>query len=501
MITDTLMMTDKMTRFSLFLVVLCSALGWQASFASTASTMITVGQTTVMPLTDIVAIGLPVLCFETVDGELPTCDYVSAPAGSMGATITNATKVPGRLVVYQRIDGLDSVMYDSGDYEKDISGMTIKLRGNTSAYDAKKPYKIKLQKKADLLMRGNEATFKDKEWLLLKDDYMTTIVGFKVNELVGMVWTPGHRHVNVVINGDYRGPYLLCESVKRNTDCRLDVDKSGFIFEFDPYWWNEDVYVSSGSSPSYNYTFKYPDPDDILPEQLDYMQTLVRNYEKSVKNGSYTSIIDVESFAKWCLVHDIAGTQDAGGANLYYSKYDTTDQTPIVMPVTWDFDMAERTNSAWSLSHTSHMTTLFNSSNRAFVREYVNAWVKIRSSLVSDVNTFIRGFGNSDEGSAFQASMDLHKLVYGNSVSVSGFVAWHAGWFISRQPWLDGAIMPMNPLGDVNVDSKVDVGDVTALIDLILTSATNYSWAADLNNDDMLDVSDVTTLIQMILDH
>ena len=490
-----------MKRFSIFLVAFSSLLGWQSLSAGTASTMVTVGDTTVMALTDMISIGLPVLCFETVDGELPTCDYVSAPAGCMGAAITNATKVPGRLVIYQRLDGIDSIMYDSGVYEKDVSGMTIRLRGNTSAYDVKKPYKIKLQKKSDLLFRGDDATFKDKDWLLLKDDYMTTILGLKVNELVGMVWTPQHRFVNVVINGDYRGPYLLCESVKRNTACRLNVDKSGFIFEYDPYWWNEDVYVSSSSSPSYNYTFKYPDPDDILPEQLDYMQSLVKDYENSLKKGTYPAMIDVASFAKWCLVHDITGTQDAGGANLYYTKYDTTAQTPIVMPVTWDFDMSERTTSAWSQSHVTHMTKLFNSTNRAFVREFVNAWVKVRNTLVNDVRGFIKAFAESPDGIALQASMNLHKLVYGNTVSISAFVAWHNGWYIARKPWLDSAIMPMNPLGDVNVDAHVDVADVTALIDLILNSSTTYSWAADLNDDGVLDVSDVTSLIQMILDN
>jgi hypothetical protein len=126
------------------------------------------------------------------------------------------------------------------------------------------------------------------------DDYMTTIAGFKVSELVGMVWTPRHHFVNVVINGAYRGPYLLCESVKRNPDCRLNVDKwCGFIFECDPYWWNEDVYVTSDRHPSYNYTFKYPDSEDITQEQLDYMQTLVKAYEASLKSTNYPDFIDV----------------------------------------------------------------------------------------------------------------------------------------------------------------------------------------------------------------
>jgi hypothetical protein len=126
------------------------------------------------------------MCFGTVDGEEPTCDYVSVPEGCMGKTITNATKVPGRLVIYQFIDGVDSVVYDSGDFLKNISGMTIKIRGNTSAYDEKKPYIIKLQKKKDLLLRSNDSIYKYKELVLLKDGYMLARADFKVNEMLGM---------------------------------------------------------------------------------------------------------------------------------------------------------------------------------------------------------------------------------------------------------------------------------------------------------------------------
>ena len=145
-----------------------------------------------MSLSGIIAKGLPVLVVETVDHEEPTCDYVSAPAGCMGQTIRNATKVPGRLVMYQRIVGVDSVTYDSGDYVKDVSGMTIKIRGNTSAYHDKKPYKIKLQKKKDLLLRGNEDVYEDKEWLLIRDQFLLTTAGFIVSDLLGMPWTPEH---------------------------------------------------------------------------------------------------------------------------------------------------------------------------------------------------------------------------------------------------------------------------------------------------------------------
>ena len=494
-----------MKRISI-VIALLSGLLFQTGLAlaadNTSTIIINVGDSTQMTLKSIISKGLPVMCFETVDGEEPTCDYVSAPSGSMGASIANATKVPGRLVVYNKISGKDSLIYDSGDYEKDVSGMTIKIRGNTSAYDDKKPYKIKLQKKFDLLFGGNDSIYKDKEWLLLRDDYLTTTVGFMVNEMVGMPWTPRHHFVNVIINGNYRGAYLLSESVKRNPDCRLDVDKHcGYIFEYDPYWWNEDVYVKSSRHPSYNYTFKYPDSDDITEEQLAYMQTLIPPYETSLKNGTYTDYIDVRSFAGWCLVHDLMATKDAGGTNMYYTKYDTTAESKIVMPLTWDFDMAYRMPSAWSASHTEHFNKLFNSTNRAMTGEFAALWREIRGTFLENAKATMLAFNSSSEGMGLAMSASLDRLVYGRTISVYSRVISFNNWITTRYEWIDNAIMTMNPIGDVNVDAQVNIADVTELINLILTHDTAHDYAADVNEDGSVNIGDVTTLINMLLAH
>ena len=80
---------------------------------------------------------------------------------------------------------------------------------------------------------------------MLRYDGLNTLVGLKVNELIEMQWTPQYCFVNLMINGDYRGIYILTESVKRDIDCRLNVDKTGYIIEYDAYWWNEDVYFES----------------------------------------------------------------------------------------------------------------------------------------------------------------------------------------------------------------------------------------------------------------
>ena len=73
-----------MKRTSIIIALLCGLLTLPGVVLAdnTSSVIINVGDTTQMTLKDIIARELPVLCFETVDGEEPTCDYVSAPSGS-----------------------------------------------------------------------------------------------------------------------------------------------------------------------------------------------------------------------------------------------------------------------------------------------------------------------------------------------------------------------------------------------------------------------------------
>jgi len=254
-------------------------------------------------LQQIYDINLTVLEIETVNGEMPVYEGATPPDG---------------------VKGYAKVLYDSEDYLEDVSGMTIRIRGNTTAWAKKKPYKIKLQKKADLLLRGDDAKYSDKDWLLILDESLSAKTGFKLNELCGMQWTPAYEYVNLILNGEYKGLYMLCESVKRNSRCRLNVDKTGFIFEFDAYWWNESVYVESTlKRHPMNYTFKYPDENDFTEETRSYFTEMIHQVESSIKDGTYADYIDVNSFVTWLLAQDILGNMDAGGSNFYLSKFDS----------------------------------------------------------------------------------------------------------------------------------------------------------------------------------
>ena len=59
----------------------------------------------------------------------------------------------------------------------------------------------------------------------------------------------------------------------------------------------------------------------------------------------------------------------------------------------------------------------------------------------------------------------------------------------------------IRPLGDTDGDGLVSIGDVTVLIDLLLTSPGNdiYFGASDVNGDGMVNITDVTELIDILL--
>ena len=388
-------------------------------------------------------IGLPVVVVETIDAEEPTCEYLTPDEGFPGYSIRNETKVPGRVQV---IKG-DSTIYDSGNYEEDISGMTIKIRGNGHAFLQKKPFKIKLQKKADMI--GNNNHYKDKNWVLLKDENpsINLMVGLKVNELVGLQWTPRFRYVNLVFNGDYRGVYMLCESVKRNNNCRLNVSDSGFIFEYDPYWWKENLWFKSNMSER-KYTFKYPDEDNVTEEQLQYLIDYMTKVDLSLYDGKYNQYIDLESFATWVLAHDILGTYDASGSNIFITKYDDGDSTKLMMANMWDFDSIEQTPDKFSMVHINtggfYPYPLFHSQNKAFTKTYIARWKEVKTKVFEEMEKLLNDFASSELSTALESSRSLDfKRWETTGPTVAENIESNKIWFSDRKIWLENAISEM----------------------------------------------------------
>lgn len=387
---------------------------------------------------------IPTVQVMTVNEEIPTCDLVTAPEGCMGQSINNATKIGARMTIVKN----DEILYDSGDYEEDINGITIKIRGNSSAWKDKRGYKIKLQQATDLLLRGRVDTYRDKDWLLINDEkgMLNTMIGLKVNELIGMPWTPRFQFVNLTMNGLSQGLYLLIESVKRNKRCRIDVSDTGYIIEFDPYWWNEDVWFETLMTMTNDakFTFKYPNADGIQPAQIDYIRDYVNAFDDGLVNKNhFAEYIDTVSFASWLLAQDILGNYDAHGSNVYMTKYDDTPNSKLMMGCLWDFDAIMMTPDAWSNSHrlTYLARLISNSTDRSFANAYRQRWEEIKDTLFITLKEYLEAFAASEEGQAFDRAITADNKLWGRRYpNLRQLTDEALAWFEKRTLWLETAI-------------------------------------------------------------
>ena len=103
--------------------------------------------------------------------------------------------------------------------------MTIKGRGNSTWFSNKRPYSLKLSAESDLLGMGQAS-----KWVLLANSQDPTNLNNKlVMDLASRVssqWAPECQWVDLYLNGQYNGLYLLTEKVESHSN-RLSIDTFG----------------------------------------------------------------------------------------------------------------------------------------------------------------------------------------------------------------------------------------------------------------------------------
>ena len=328
------------------------------------------------------------------------------------------------------------------------------MRGNTSAYDPKSPFKIKLASRFDLLAtfvdREEGRDYTNKNWVLLRGGSNTNVaVGSTVSEVIDKEWTPAYTYVSLFINGDYRGLYVLIEALEPD-ETRCNVSDNGYIIEMDAYWWNEGFYFTtpiSENSPA-KFTFKAPDPELMTydsPEYL-YIKQYVTDFENVMlgnTEGSLSDYIDVRSFARWLLVHDILSSYDSGGSNMYMTKYDATENSKLCMGPVWDFDSIYWSANRFQIDQFArihegsffYMYYLWN--NPEFRDVYIEEYERVRGDVVFEVRKTLAEYDTDTyrqlciyEAERWGRSYELTSTVNPKIIS----------WFEDHLSWMDVAI-------------------------------------------------------------
>ena len=246
-----------------------------------------------------------------------------------------------------------------GSEEKPLP-LQIKARGNwTRIGFAKKPFKLKLDKKQSLL-----GLSKSKHFAILAhadDDraYLRNFVGFNLGKRIGLPWTPSMQPVEVVINGNYRGLYFLTESIRVDED-RVNIVElndneenstlvsGGYIVELDNYDEDDSAQIRMEekhcASGRHNYdalriTFDTPEEYSSLQRWFVNNQFENMNNYVGANDDRLWSYIDLDDAARYYLVEEIVSHTESYHGSTYLFRDYGDGQKWHFSPL-WDFGNA-----------------------------------------------------------------------------------------------------------------------------------------------------------------
>ena len=222
-------------------------------------------------------------------------------------------------------------------YENYIGATEIKGRGNSTWSMPKKPYRLKLKKKASLCGFGEA-----KNYVLLANHidptWMLNAVAFKMGQLLEMPFTNHVVPVDVTLNGNYKGSYMLTEQVEVKEN-RIDLDEDNcIVWEFDTNYDEDLKFISD----AFGLPVMVKDPD-LTDAQFDYWRNDLNGFLKQfaqepLSTNTYTDLIDIESVAKYILIYNLTHNMEINHPKSIY-MHKEGDGKYVMGPI-WDFDWA-----------------------------------------------------------------------------------------------------------------------------------------------------------------
>lgn len=324
---------------------------------------------------------------------------------------------PGKRAIVDKVNWIEgtkiTIRETASDGNSTLTeyGASVKGRGNATWNFEKKPYAIKLDKKAEVLGMA-----KHKRWVLMthvRGFYFSNPIGFELSRRSeSMEWAPSGRYVDLILNGDHRGCYYLAEQIKidptrvnitemKSTDIAGEALTGGYLLTYDITY--DERYKFRSAYYNMPVMFKDPDPDPdqgegTLPdEQFNYLQDYINTLEASLKDAGrlaakeYLEYIDVDTYIDQYFVWELAGR--------YGWKYTPSHNAEFTLPRSvwfhkdrggklkagpvWDFDVYFMYYEAQAFcNEAQYYKELF--SEPSFVARVKEKWPRFKARLEAD---------------------------------------------------------------------------------------------------------------------
>ena len=306
-------------------------------------------------------------------GETPEWFYIPTDFSSSHLPIivvnTNGQEIPNeeKLTAHMGIidNGPGVINYLSDPYNHYDGFIGIEIRGSSTTWFPKKQFAVETRDSAG--ENNNVSLFgmpEENDWIFnapyTDKSLMRNAIIYTMAREAGKYASRSH-YFELVVNGDYRGLYVMFEKIKRDNNrvniSKLEVEEvsgdditGGYIIKVDKWdgeniggWHSEPPLDSYGG---FYYQYHYPKPDEIVYEQQQYIMNYMDTFEQIVLSEDfanpetgYPSIIDWGSFVDFFIMQEITKNVDGYRLSSFLHKDKDSESGQLVAGPIWDFNL------------------------------------------------------------------------------------------------------------------------------------------------------------------
>lgn len=273
-------------------------------------------------------------------------------------------------------------------------------------------YEIKLPIETELLGMDPE-----KDWVLMSmendETFLRNYLAYDMSRMLGMAFTPDTKYVEVFLNGDYRGTFLLAEKIEIAPN-RLNIEKltpdiisgegitGGYLMQIDLSTKKKDkmsaptgknfYFLASNSNilpgSGERSQIEVRQSKDLLQVHFDYITNYMKNAEEALfspnfkdADGGFRDYFDEQSFIDWYTIEEIFKNPDVTyltGPYFYKERWTNIKMGPVSY---YDFGAGNsyykdaNPTEGWYVRNTAWYSRMFEDKN--FANRFVAQWKSI----------------------------------------------------------------------------------------------------------------------------
>ena len=240
------------------------------------------------------------------------------------------TEIPSRLQIYgEKVP------------ESEVLELTVRGRGNSSFKMPKYGMKLEFEDKVSLFGMP-----KSKDWALVANfgdkTHLRNYMMMRLSEWLGATYTPKMQFVELYLNRNYMGLYLLTETVKVAKN-RVNIEKNDttFLVEKEDIKKYDPPYVITDD---FQYIYHIKSPKEPSEESLQLLSDHLNSFENFLtqqyrySRDEILKWIDLEDYLLFYWVQEYSKNEDGNYARSVFFTW--TKGEPIHFGPLWDFDLA-----------------------------------------------------------------------------------------------------------------------------------------------------------------